>query len=310
MKVIGQTEKSNIAAVYVAESRGKKLEFVESVQPPKSLSEKWVLIVSTLFGCPVDCKFCDAGGDYSGKANLDELAFQIEYPISKRFPDGFVDTDYFKVQFARMGDPAFNPAVLDLLREFPDRYRYRRFAPSLSTIAPAGREDFFEKLLDIKKSLYRKEFQMQFSIHSTDAEQRDFLMPAKKRSFSEIAEYSERFYDSDGKKISLNFALAEDSIVDPKVLLDRFSPDIFILKITPLNPTRKAERHGLESLISERNPTPRILDELREAGYDVILSVGEYEENKIGSNCGQYVNSLSNGSIDRERAYCYGLETV
>lgn len=310
MKVIGQTEKSDIATVYVAESRGRKLEFVESVQPPKPLSEKWVLIVSTLFGCPVNCKFCDAGGDYSGKANLDELAFQIDYPISKRFPDGFVNTDYFKVQFARMGDPAFNPAVLDLLREFPDRYGYRRFAPSLSTIAPAGREYFFEELLDIKEKLYRKDFQMQFSIHSTDAAQRDFLMPAKKMSFAEIAEYSERFFDPGGKKISLNFALAKDSVVDSNVLLERFSPEIFILKITPLNPTRKAEKHGLQSLISENNPNPKIIDELRKAGYDVILSVGEYEENKIGSNCGQYVNSLANGSIDRERAYCYDLETV
>jgi 23S rRNA (adenine2503-C2)-methyltransferase len=28
---------------------------------------------------------------------------------------------------------------------------------------------------------------------------------------------------------------------------------------------------------------------MRSAGYDVILSIGEVEENRIGSNCGQYV---------------------
>jgi 23S rRNA (adenine2503-C2)-methyltransferase len=29
--------------------------------------------------------------------------------------------------------------------------------------------------------------------------------------------------------------------------------------------------------------------ELRSAGYEVIVSIGEVEENRVGSNCGQYV---------------------
>ncbi len=28
---------------------------------------------------------------------------------------------------------------------------------------------------------------------------------------------------------------------------------------------------------------------MRSAGYEVIVSIGEVEENEIGSNCGQYV---------------------
>ena len=30
---------------------------------------------------------------------------------------------------------------------------------------------------------------------------------------------------------------------------------------------------------------------LRDAGYEVLLSIGELEENRIGSNCGQYIQA-------------------
>jgi len=33
--------------------------------------------------------------------------------------------------------------------------------------------------------------------------------------------------------------------------------------------------------------------QLRGTGYEVIVSVGELEENKIGSNCGQYLKKTA-----------------
>ena len=66
MKIISKTAKSDIATVYIAEINGKHIEFVESIQPPLSKQDKWVLIISTLFGCPVGCKMCDAGSFYHG----------------------------------------------------------------------------------------------------------------------------------------------------------------------------------------------------------------------------------------------------
>jgi 23S rRNA (adenine2503-C2)-methyltransferase len=282
-----------LATVYIAtDAKGRSIEFVESVQPPYSIAEKWVLIISTLYGCPVDCTFCDAGGSYSGIINFDELKFQIDYMVSQRFPDGLIDTDKFKIQFARMGEPAFNPNVLELLRIFPEIYNYRYFLPSLSTIAPKSSSKFFDELLDIKKSLYRDTFQLQFSLHTTDLQQRDRLMPVSKWSFNDIADYAGKFYDKGGKKVVLNFALTTDSIFNPDDLKNYFDPNIFLLKITPLNPTYKSAANGLQSLISENRNHPELIERIKDQGYDVILSIGEYEENKIGSNCGQYVTAL------------------
>ena len=65
MKVLAKTGKDDLAVVYIAKTNsGKLIEFVESLQPPIPREKKWVLIVSTLFGCPVACRLCDAGSYY------------------------------------------------------------------------------------------------------------------------------------------------------------------------------------------------------------------------------------------------------
>ena len=68
MKITAKAGKEDIATVFIAEmDNGKLIEFVESVQPPIPREKKWVLIVSILYGCPIGCRFCDAGEYYMGK---------------------------------------------------------------------------------------------------------------------------------------------------------------------------------------------------------------------------------------------------
>jgi len=274
------------------------------LQPPYARDQKWVLIVSTLFGCPVRCPICDAGTHYEGKLSAEEIFSQIDYPVLRRFPDRKIAVEKFKIQFARMGDPAFNPAVLDVLQNFPDRYDAPGFLPSISTIAPYGTDKFFERLLRIKKTLYKNHFQMQFSIHTTEIELRDRLIPIKKWNFAKIAQFGEKFFELGDRKISLNFALAAGSPLEPEVLLDYFDPSIFLVKITPVNPTYSAKENGVISGVDIELPekSDDLIAGIQDAGYDVILSVGESDENLIGSNCGQYVrthlikeNGLENG---------------
>ena len=311
MRVINKTESNKIASVYVAgNSEGKLIEFVESVQPPFDVGKKWVIIVSTLFGCPVDCSFCDAGGSYRGRLSAEEIFFQIDYLVRQRFPSGKPETEKFKVQFARMGEPSFNPAVLEVLARFPGKYPVANFVPSLSSVAPHGTDHFFERLLQIKKDIYDHSFQLQFSLHSTDMTQRDELIPVRKWDFEQIAAYGGRFYSEGGKKLSLNFALSKNYHLDPSVLLKFFDPRMFLIKITPVNPTIKATLNGIDSLIVPGVKGPAVADELKLAGYEVIVSVGEWEENRIGSNCGQYIRAIErNGSVPAG-SYSCKLENI
>ena len=293
MKVFAVTGASDVAAVYMADmGDGRLIEFVEALQPPYSRDERWILMVSTLFGCPVKCLICDAGGQYRGKPTSEQILAQVEYMVHRWYPDGYVPAAKFKIQFARMGEPALNLAVLDALEELPRRIRAPGLMPSVSTIAPLGTDAFFERLIDVKDRLFANgRFQFQFSIHTTDAALRDQLIPVRKWTFDRMAAYGERFLRSGDRKITLNFALAKGMPVEPEVLLRYFDPEHYLLKITPVNPTCQAVRNGLTSYIDPHQPEDRseLAERLGTAGYQVIVSIGEVRENQIGSNCGQYV---------------------
>lgn len=292
MKIVSSTGHEDLAIVYIAKTaEGKAVEFVEALQPPLSREKKWVLIVSTLFGCPVGCSICDAGYYYYGKLTKDEMLAQMDWLVDNRYPDRRVSAEKFKIQFARMGEPSFNPAVLEVLTELPVRYNAPGLLPCLSTIAPKKTDKFFERLLEVKKELYPKRFQLQFSIHTTDDSARDSMMPVPKWSLKDMARFGDRFFDYGGRKIALNFALDKNAVIDSSVLADNFNPARFVIKITPLNPTYHAVKNRHISLIDPCRPweATKLVDRLNDAGFEVILSIGEMDENHLGSNCGQLV---------------------
>jgi len=316
MKIISKNGDPNIAEVFVAQFRNDPqllAELVDAKDPNLPRSDKWVIIVSTQFGCPVECLMCDSGGDYRGNLSAEEILAQIDYVVSLH-PSGLANhCNKFKIQFARMGEPALNPAVPEVLRELPHRYDNPRLIPCLATTAPAMSSDWFEKLLKIKQTIYQgRTFQLQFSINATNETERDRLMPIPKLTMKEIAEYGNRFVQNGDRKIGLNFALTDGVSLDSDIIAQRFRPDKFCIKVTPLNPTDAVTSSGLKSaLYSEASdasgirgykghflnwcPTPdaeRFISDLQKFGFDVIISIGEPKENEIGSNCGQAIRKL------------------
>jgi 23S rRNA (adenine2503-C2)-methyltransferase len=209
-----------------------------------------------------------------------------------------------------MGEPALNPAVIDALRTLPGAFDAPGLHVSLSTIAPTGgaTEDFFEKLIGVKDEFYPGgRFQLQFSIHTTDEAKRDELIPARKWSLAQIAAYGERFSSpEDGdKKVTLNFAPADGYPIDAKVVREHFDPSRFVIKLTPLNPTVRSHEESLRSTIDpfDRTTSEHLIDAFAEQGFDVILSIGQPEENLIGSNCGQFVQRALKASARPEKGY-------
>lgn len=314
IQVIAQAGNEDLAKVYLAKTAsGDCIEFVESTQPPFPRDEKWVLIVSPLLGCPVGCPMCDAGGWYKGKLSKEDILAQIDYMVKKRFGGNKVPVKKFKIQFARMGEPAFNPAVLEVLRELPERYVAPGLMPSISTVAPCGCDSFFERLVEIKERHYSGgHFQMQFSIHTSDEKVRDTIIPIKKWNFAEIARYGEKFMAPGDRKITLNFALAAANPISASALRDFFDPKIFFIKLTPINPTLNAEAHHLQSEIDPHNAAKNaeLVSRLEEGGYEVLLSIGELEENKIGSNCGQYIKRFLDSHAHLKDSYEYEIKAV
>jgi len=314
MKIVAASGVEEIAMVYVVDfGDGHLVECVEAVQPPIPREKKWVLLISTMFGCPIKCWMCDAGGFYKGNLSKEQIFAQIDHLVYKRYPDGVVPCAQFKIQFARMGEPSLNPSVLEVLDELPQRYQAPGLMPSFSTIAPASADGFLDSLLEIKNTHYGGgRFQFQFSLHTTDQELRDRITPVRKWSFAQMAEYGARFYQPGDRKLTLNFALAQGAPIEPDVLLEHFDPERFLIKITPLNPTYQAREHGLATYIDPENCQGEyeIVQALRQAGYEVIVSIGEVEENEIGSNCGQYVLRHLSEEHALEGGYGYQVREI
>lgn len=314
MKILSVSGKEDLAIVYLAQSStGEYVEFVEALQPPFTRQQKWILIVSSLYGCPVDCKMCDAGSFYHGRLSKEAIFAQIDHIITARYPDRKVSVKQLKVQFARTGEPSFNIHVLDVINEFDYYFETPSFIPSISTIAPNGTDLFFEELLKVKQQKsYGLNFQLQFSIHTTDEKKRDELIPVKKWSFKKIGEYSEKFYAKGGKKIALAFAVSNEYPVHPGRLLSYFDPKKFIIKLTPLNPTYNASANQITTLINTPNTESikLLTEEFNQCGYETIISYGEYEENYLGSNCGQSIVKHLNEEQRHKISYSAYKKTV
>ncbi len=295
MKVIDEIGSDDLAKVYIGKIDNYTIEFVESIQPPLSREEKWVLVLSCLIGCPVKCLMCDAGQQCNGVLSSEQIFAQIDHMVLRRYPDRVVPSKKFKVQFTRMGEPVFNPAVLDVLEELPSRYDAPGLLPSFSTVAPKNDRGYLSKLTEIKNRLYGNGmFQMQFSIHTTDANRRDQLIPIRKMSFEDIGAFGESFFVKGDRKITLNFIVMDDYPIDPEVIAAHFNPEKFIIKLTPLNPTEMARDNDLKTKLDpdDGSSVSQLVEELYSQGFESLVSIGEQEENKIGSNCGQYVTRI------------------
>jgi 23S rRNA (adenine2503-C2)-methyltransferase len=314
LKIVSKIENQDIATVYIAEMpKGRMVEFVESLQPPIPREKKWVFIISTLYGCPIGCPMCDAGTNYQGKLSKEEMFDQIDFMIKNRYSDGKVEVDKFKIQFARLGEPSLNDNVLQLLRELPERIDCRGLMPSFSTIAPRGRDAFFNDLIEIKNNLYGEgNFQFQFSIHSTNCERKEKMIPASTLGFQEMSDFGRRYFKQGDRKISLNFALSAKEDLSAEVIHKYFDKERFLIKITPINPTINARRNKLGSIIKSKQQALQLksVRDLINYGYDVIISIGELEENKIGSNCGQYIKHFLDSKSRLENSYSYEVKEV
>ena len=294
LRLLSRRGRPDVAEVYVGEFEGhphSRVEFVDGLDTKLSRKEKWIINISTQVGCPIACLFCDAGGDFHGNLGVDEMLAQALY-VSSRHPMLVKTCAKLKIHFARMGEPALNDSVPEAIARLPESFGNPNLWCCLATTAPAGRESWFERLLDVKESLFRGRFQLQFSVNSTDDAERAWLMPARLWSLEEIARYGETWFRPDDRRVVLNFALADGISFDIDRIKSCFDPGIFAVKLTPVNPTRRGKDAGLRTLLRnqrKRKATDRACDDLRVAGYEVIISVGDGREDLIGSNCGQAV---------------------
>jgi len=284
-----------VALVSVLRFRGDdrhRVETVDGTEPPLPREQKWILNVSTQFGCPVGCPFCDAGWSFHGNLQAEEILDQVRFGVSRR-PGLAAICRKLKVHFARMGEPALNDAVLEALDRLPEVVSSPGLWACIATTAPDGRESWFDTLRAIQGRRFPGRFQLQFSVQSTDRSVRERLIPRRHWDLPRIARYGESFFRPGDRKVVLNFALARGIPFDPEVILRGFDPAVFAVKLTPVNPTRRGGAFLTVLRGSEEAVLARAVGALRERAFDMVISVGDAREDQVGSNCGQAILALA-----------------
>lgn len=257
------------------------------------LSKKWVATISTQKGCPMKCKFCDVPKyGFYGNVSIKELSYQIETIIKN---EEVKQTERFNVHFARMGEPTWNKNVLDfslILKDLVKKcgLKAKTVHPVISTMLPKANKNLKEYILkwcEIKNEFYNGEAGLQFSINSTDDEQRNELFDGKSLSLHEISELAKELPMPKGRKYTLNFPVTAQTILDAKKLSMLFDKSKFIVKITPIHETNSAIENGFEvSGYSDYDVYRKFEMPLLNEGWDVIVFVPSKEEDSDRITCG------------------------
>lgn len=257
------------------------------------MSKKWVATISTQKGCPMKCKFCDVPKyGFYGNVSIKELSYQIETIIKN---EEVKQTERFNVHFARMGEPTWNKNVLDfslILKDLVKKcgLKAKTVHPVISTMLPKANKNLKEYILkwcEIKNEFYNGEAGLQFSINSTDDEQRNELFDGKSLSLHEISELAKELPMPKGRKYTLNFPVTAQIILDAKKLSMLFDKSKFIVKITPIHETNSAIENGFEvSGYSDYDVYRKFEMPLLNEGWDVIVFVPSKEEDSDRITCG------------------------
>ena len=265
------------------------------------LTEKWVATISTQKGCPMKCKFCDCPKfGFYGNVTEEEMCYEIETILNG---EDVKHTDRFNVHFARMGEPTFNFAVLDFakntLRNLVSKnIKAQTIHPVVSTMLPKSNKRLEEFLLEwcyIKNEVYNGEAGLQFSINTTDNEQRNEQFGGMSLSLEEISKIADKLPMPKGRKYTLNFAVTSQTVLNAKELSRLFDKEKFIVKITPIHETKSAVQNGFDITTSYddydvyRQFEKPLLDE----GWQVIVFVPSKEEDSDRITCGNALISYT-----------------
>ena len=259
------------------------------------LEEKWVITISTQYGCSMACTFCDVPKVGSGRnATVWDLMGQVDIGL-KLHPE-VKSTKRLNIHFARMGEPTWNDNVLLATRYLHITYPQHHLHPVVSTMMPVQNKclkSFIEEWMRIKNDLCEGEAGLQLSINSTDSAERASMFNCNACSLDDIG-FIVKGLVPKGRKITLNFAIA-GYIIDPEVLLKHFSPEHFIIKLTPMHKTTSCGENDITTDGDYTTYEPYQEDEeaLKRVGYDVLVFIASRAEDEGRITCG---NALLSGT--------------
>lgn len=215
---------------YTKDAIGRKQNMLDNYELTDR-SERWMIGVSVMSGCPVRCKFC-ATGQMKSWRNLtwEEIVDQVEFIISKNNLNPN-DSKEFKINYTRMGEPFLNidnvkKAIAYIDLKYPNTHHY------VSTIG----------LADADFSWIKDNITLQLSLHSLDDNHRNWLIPFKnKLSVAQLGSVRTK----SNLKTTINMTLVNENDFDIDKIKQYFNKDNFFIKISPINVNAISEKNNM-----------------------------------------------------------------
>lgn len=270
------------------------------------LEDKWVITISSQYGCSMGCTFCDVPKVGKGRnATFNDLNNQV-YNAIRLHPE-VQYTDRLNLHYARMGEPTWNFDVIKSATYLSGFFSEKQwgFHPVVSTMMPIFNKNLAEFLVEwmyFKNKIMNGQAGLQISINTTNEKTRIKTFNNNAMSLHSISSLFERVLKPSphnervvGRKIALNFALT-DAEIDARLLRDLFNPKYFLCKITPMHITDSCKTNNLitKDGYEQYYPYKKVEQELKEEGFDVIVFVPSREEDKSRITCG---NAILSGKL-------------
>ncbi len=266
---------------------------------------KRVMTICTMVGCPMSCCFCASRKSFKRILSAKEIVNQVEFLINNgalcgrnKDPN---NSQEFRILYTRMGEPMLNvSAVGDSIRYFIDQYPQVIIGMSTCGIKP-GLEEF------IKLSGILMHVDIQISLHSTEDSERSFLFGVETgkniMSIPEIADFSTKWFERTGKKLSLNIVLFDNYTYNIPALMSYFNPRYVWFRLSPWNEVPGVPMKSLlktEDVIAKRPLSSEylrtIIKSIEEAGVAYAYAPAIDEEIRYNVACGQALLAF-NGTL-------------
>lgn len=180
-----------------------------------SYENRTVICCSTQSGCPIGCNFCGSGNFFIRNLTTDEIVAQVvacmDYVMEVEYYLKPEDIQKFQIMFMSMGEPFLNwkqvePAIRALNKMYPTA------ALLISTSAPAT-YDVAGDVVALGAEI--EQLGLQVSIHEAFEEDRDKLIPFKKKMrFWEIAGLGQAWFEATGRRAYYNYCVHDGNSTD------------------------------------------------------------------------------------------------
>lgn len=227
--------------------------------------------ISTATGCPMQCAFCDLGSQPAGR-NLEsaEMSEQLLAILRESATRGVNVDQGLKVNFAKTGEPLFNPNLAETIHRMTREIHGIRF--KVSTVFPAASsarrnlETLAEAAAQCPTTI-----QVQVSLISTSEDYRQKIA-GRVASFQTIAGLAALWRGKHPKRSQFNLSmiLSAETPCEPGPLLEHFDPRHFRIRLRDCVQTQAAQTAGLGVIDDLQLQSVR--SEFEKAGYTVSLA--------------------------------------